>query len=341
MSQLECLVVRSMKLGKQAFENLPNLSKLSLEQCDFEEITNNSFHDCLNNLEYLYNKWPLNSDHIDYESIPRLKWLHIERVWKSSISLVNLSPNLVVLELVKCSLDSNSIEILKNFRHDNLRALNLSHNYFDYFDGVNWLCGLPNLRALNLAYSSIKAITFGDHLSSLESLSLRQNRLDTLHSSFSKLVNLKSLDLYKNRIKLVPGMFESLSKLEDLNLRDALEYRIRTINKNVFRGLSCLKVLNLGYNKLAHLDSEMFMHMPKLTRIYLKANKLVLESNTFVYLRELKYLDLSSNSLRSLPDAVFSSLNRLRCLDLSDNYGFVMNRSTYDWIKRLESRSNR
>lgn len=335
LSGLECVIVRSMKLANQPFANLCNIRKLHLEQCDFELVQEDALRQSMPNLEYLYNKWPLNCAHVSYESMPRLKWLHIERVSKSCLSLVNLSSSLVVLELVKCSIDSSSCELLQNLEHPGLRALNLSHNYFDYFDGVNWLCGLPNLKALNLAHSSIKTITFGDHLAGLESICLRQNRLESLHASFGKLVNLRSLDLYRNRIKLTVGMFESYEKLEDLNLRDALEYRIRSINKQVFRGLKSLKSLNLGYNKLVHLDHEMFAYMPRLKRLYLKANKLTLESNTFAYLKELKYLDLSSNCLRNLPDGVFSSFVRLKCLDLSDNYGFEINQKTFDWLMNL------
>ena len=54
-------------------------------------------------------------------------------------------------------------------------------------------------------------------------------------------------------------------------------------------------------------------------RSFRKKTRIIINSNSFTDLIKLKYLDLSQNSIDSLPHNAFHSLNTLNALNMSDN----------------------
>lgn len=251
--------------------------------------------------------------------------------------IVNLSPKLTVLNLnYSLTFDSTElVEFLTDVNHSCLGALKIQHHFNERcFNGKKWLRGFSNLKNLDINNCSIESITFGDHMSGLESMCLSDNPLVKLDESLNRLVNLKKLDLSKTFVKLVPDMFSTQNKLEYLNLESVWGNEWEKMDKNVFRGLINLKSLRLESNHITYLNHDLFANMPKLARLDLEGNCLKLESNTFIYLQELKYLNLSHNNLKSLPNEVFSSLGCLEELELAYNY-LIFDKNTFDGLENL------
>jgi len=94
------------------------------------------------------------------------------------------------------------------------------------------------------------------------------------------------------------------------------------IYSRAFDGLTQLRSLSLGNNKMTFLPGDTFSTMLNLTILVLRKSSLrsaSLFSRLFDKLSRLKRLDLSGNDLRHLPDGALRSSAQLRYFDLSEN----------------------
>jgi len=92
------------------------------------------------------------------------------------------------------------------------------------------------------------------------------------------------------------------------------------IYSRAFDGLTQLKSLSLGDNKMTFLPGDTFTKMPNLTILILRRSNLSsLFSRLFDKLICLKRLDLSGNNLMHLPVGFLRNSAQLRYFDLSDN----------------------
>jgi Leucine-rich repeat (LRR) protein len=92
--------------------------------------------------------------------------------------------------------------------------------------------------------------------------------------------------------------FLNIFKLKHLNLsynKFDLESEFNKIS--YFKGLVLLETLDLSFNEIKYLDSNL----------------------TFQYLNSLKYLNLSNNNLKTLDAFIFGYLNQLTHLNLASN----------------------
>ncbi|XP_077565383.1 leucine-rich repeat and transmembrane domain-containing protein 2-like [Stigmatopora nigra] len=142
-------------------------------------------------------------------------------------------------------------------------------------------------------------------------LRLFQNNLSTLASvDFSNLTSLEFLDLSQNRLStLFFGAFSHLGSLHWLNLStnllganlttedfNAKEEKDRGLNKEVFKGLWWLRVLDLSSNELHWLPTGLLDGLQRLSWLSLARNNLaILERVTFEPLVGLQELHLIGN----------------------------------------------
>lgn len=161
----------------------------------------------------------------------------------------------------------------------------------------------------------------------LESLSLKENYFTGL-DNFDKFPNLRSLDLSDNRNYVnnidKPLLFGKLNKLEYLNLNNALFIPTDLYFLAGLTRLTHLNISNVGLNDNNLNDALRVLaqhNTPNLTHLDLSANNLRrIHVHSFAYLTKLKWLSLSRNKLRRLPEeGVFAALVDLETLDLSGN----------------------
>ncbi|KAI9587199.1 toll-like receptor Tollo [Glossina fuscipes] len=174
-------------------------------------------------------------------------------------------------------------------------------------DGM--ICPLKVLKHLNISNNEIQDIG-NFHFSA--SLSTRKSRI--CGSS------LTSIDLSHNKIANLPSaIFSGLSRLANLNLaRNGMNF----IADRAFEGLVSLQVVDLSENRLTSLPPELFSEAKFVKNVYLKNNSInVLAPGLFSELADLLVLDLSANELNSqwVNSATFVGLKRLMSLDLSSN----------------------
>lgn len=196
-----------------------------------------------------------------------------------------------------------------------LECLDLSNNNLSVVPK-----GLPrSLVLLHLEKNSIRSIP-GDALTSvrnLEYLLLHNNKLRSrsIHpAAFQGLKKLHTLHMYNNLLERVPRGLPRRAKTLML-----LHNLIAEIGRNDLSLLYTLTELNLSYNKLTspRLHREAFRKLRLLETLDLSGNSL--HTMPLGLPRSLKVLEIKNNQLNSIPDGALTGMQKLRKLVLSDN----------------------
>uniref|UniRef100_UPI0037E7CCC4 podocan n=1 Tax=Semicossyphus pulcher TaxID=241346 RepID=UPI0037E7CCC4 len=196
-----------------------------------------------------------------------------------------------------------------------LECLDLSNNNLSVVPK-----GLPrNLVLLHLEKNSIRSIP-GDALTSvrnLEYLLLHNNKLRSrsIHpAAFQGLKKLHTLHMYNNLLERVPRGLPRRAKTLML-----LHNSISEIGRNDLSLLYTLTELNLSYNKLTSpvLHRDAFRKLRILETLDLSGNSL--HSMPLGLPRSLQLLEIKNNQLNSIPDGALTGMEKLRKLILSDN----------------------
>ncbi|XP_074525349.1 podocan [Halichoeres trimaculatus] len=196
-----------------------------------------------------------------------------------------------------------------------LECLDLSNNNLSVVPK-----GLPrNLVLLHLEKNAIRSIP-GDALTSvrnLEYLLLHNNKLRSrsIHpAAFQGLKKLHTLHMYNNLLERVPRGLPRRAKTLML-----LHNSIAEIGRNDLSLLYTLTELNLSYNKLTsprvHRDS--FRKLRVLETLDLSGNSLY--SMPMGLPRSLQVLEIKNNQLNSIPDGALTGMEKLQKLVLSEN----------------------
>ena len=189
-----------------------------------------------------------------------------------------------------------------------------------------------HLRMLILKNNNLKWIESGsfDNLKKLELLSVFNTYISDLQVNlFLHCENLQRITISKTMAYAVK--YGSFSGLETsayiMNLGDNKIYHI---DPNSFAGLLKLEILNLNGNYLTAITTETFGYVPNLSWLLLSNNQIAnISPLSFAKLKSVKKLDLHGNKLTK-----FSLKQELRELDLSDN---ILNNLTLDSLQGFNS----
>ncbi|XP_029983744.1 toll-like receptor 5 [Sphaeramia orbicularis] len=181
-----------------------------------------------------------------------------------------------------------------------LKILDLSHNHIGAL-GFNSFSGLPNLKALFLTGNSIRQLGFLASLPNLDNLMLNNNRLASLYGITQLANNTTHLDISYNRLTDLAGVDTILSTMKNLQY---LFYGGNTIRW-------CTPYRRASVTDLKILD----LHSSSLQSIWSKGKCLDLFDN----LSNVIKLNLTFNSLQTLPTGIFKGLTSVLVIDLSSN----------------------
>ena len=120
---------------------------------------------------------------------------------------------------------------------------------------------------------------------------------------------------------------QNLSLLTHLNLSRC---DIKEIPKDFFVSMVKLKILDIGYNKLRHLTSNLFVAQSKLERLYLEGNvvPIIFDTESFSGLESLSNLQLSGLQIQKISKSTFASLHLTELeiyhcqIDVIDEFSF-------------------
>ncbi|XP_059196582.1 podocan [Centropristis striata] len=224
-------------------------------------------------------------------------------------------PNLRELYLQNNLLSNEGMDNETFSQLSSLECLDLSNNNLSIVPK-----GLPrNLVLLHLEKNSIRSIP-GDALTSvrnLEYLLLHNNKLRSrsIHpAAFQGLKKLHTLHMYNNLLERVPRGLPRRAKTLML-----LHNSIAEISRNDLAVLYTLTELNLSYNKLTSpkLHRDSFRKLRILETLDLSGNSL--HSLPMGLPRSLQTLEIKNNQLNSIPDGALTGMDKLRKLVLSEN----------------------
>ncbi|XP_061667356.1 toll-like receptor 5 isoform X2 [Syngnathoides biaculeatus] len=184
-----------------------------------------------------------------------------------------------------------------------LRVLDLSFNNIGAL-GDHTFEDLPKLRALYLTGNSLRILGNPASLPNLEFLLLGDNRLVDLYNIDKLSINPIHVDVTNNRLTNLEDVYLVLTNFNQL--------------QNLFFGGNFIKWCTLGQNvsiPLNHSLQVLDLHDSSLQLIWAERTCL----DVFNHLDNLLGLNLSFNSLTSLPQGIFHSLNSITVIDLSSN----------------------
>ncbi|XP_078697995.1 uncharacterized protein LOC144925746 [Branchiostoma floridae x Branchiostoma belcheri] len=182
----------------------------------------------------------------------------------------------------------------------------------------------PSILRLNLQHNSIREVNRQsfDGLEHLEYLDLSWNSIEYVENgTYASLTNLLTLNLSRNGLGDAQW-FNFTSPLPSLQTLILSDNRLQQLNRQSFRGLHNLTVLDISSNAII-VGECAFCGQQRLQRLDMTDNEIsTLPSRLFHPQSELVLLDLSHNRLRDdvlEKEELWSGLARLRTLDVSRN----------------------
>jgi len=154
---------------------------------------------------------------------------------------------------------------------DTLEVLDLSENRLT---NISDLKALTNLVSLSIGSNAIKILPeeLFIHLTKLETLNLRCNRLESISESLGKLEKLTELNCENNKLSRLP---DSIGQLRNL------------------------RFLNVMNNMLIELPHQLGYCYESLRKLLAKNNQLTALPGEFSYLSESFHLDINNNPLKA------------------------------------------
>ncbi|XP_007517534.2 toll-like receptor 7 [Erinaceus europaeus] len=311
-----------------AFSSLKNLKVLRIKGYVFKELDSRNLSPLrdLSNLEIL----DLGTNFIKIADLSVFKEFKTLKVIDLSVN--KISPSGDSSEAGFCSNPRTSVvgygsqvfEAFHYFRYDDYaRSCRFKNKETPSISALDGYCPYNYGKTLDLSRNNIFFLKSSDfkHLSFLQCLNLSGNNIgQTLNGTeFQPLVELKYLDISNNRLDLLYSTaFEELHKLEVLDISSNSHYFLSegiTHMLNFTKNLKFLKKLMMNNNGISTSTSRT-MESESLRTLEFRGNHLDVLWRSgdnrylefFKNLLKLEELDISENSLSSLPLGVFEGM---------------------------------
>lgn len=199
---------------------------------------------------------------IDFEQLPKLKYLELNELnFESCPSKLELLDSLLVLDLYDNKIHSFPKTI---FQHQSIEKLLLNHQDVDTVSLPTTLNSNLKLMELSLGQNPLYQLPSSFfNFPHLRSLNLNQCKLTTLPNSLSQSKKLTRLSLSNNPLDSIPAVVYQLESLEALDLSHT---KIKELNVEQLQKLRNLKSINLSHTNLKSIPDALFK-LPNLTTI--------------------------------------------------------------------------
>lgn len=230
--------------------------------------------------------------------------------------------------LRKLNLSFNLLGEIYSYTFTNLtelRVLDLSHNHIGAL-GVSAFSGLPKLRAIYLTGNSLRELGSPAPLPNLEYLFLGDNKLRNVLSVINLGMNSSHVDISNNRLTNMEDIYIIVTHFKNL--------------QNLFYGGNFIKwcTINQGIT-MPHNNSLQVLDLHDSSLHVLWSQETCL--NLFDNLGNLLGLNISLNSLGSLPHGIFRGLTSVLEIDLSSNDLTYLQTGVFPGsLKRLDLSNN-
>ncbi|XP_041832093.1 toll-like receptor 5 [Melanotaenia boesemani] len=183
-----------------------------------------------------------------------------------------------------------------------LVILDLSYNHIGVL-GSKAFRGLPKLQNLHLTGNSLRDLGFPESLPNLNILFLGDNKLNSVTQISRFGMNSVYVDVSDNRLTNLEDIYEILSHFKHLQY--------------LFYGGNFIRYCMVNQAKIPHNNSlqELDLHGVFLQLVWSQGQCL----NLFDHLKKTRHLNISFNSLTTLPQGIFSGLSSIVEIDLSSN----------------------
>ncbi|KAF2365715.1 Toll/interleukin-1 receptor (TIR) domain [Trinorchestia longiramus] len=323
-------VVFESELQPAAFSTFSRLQELSLESCKLKELPDRVFAG-LPQLRRLsvsthHEDWPgavLSLSRDALTELPRLEYLDLSEseLWQIPEGALCSCKSLTTINVTYNRLHRLADLGFYSPCYAPIAHLFLSYNEVDELPAK--ALPTPHLHTFHLDHNKLARIDdyAFRNLAEIKDLILSYNKLVALpKAAFLDLYQLKNLDLANNSLSSIPpSLFSSLGQLMSLNIsHNQLSFSFD--NPEPFIGLIRLVVLDLSYNKLYDLRSQVFNHLYSLQVLFLSNNQITyLSDGIFSYLANLHTLDLSDNKLSMLESGTLKGLSVLTHFFVDNN----------------------
>lgn len=236
--------------------------------------------------------------------------------WLTSLSddIVNL-PALTVLDVHDNRLESLP-EALRELQ--NLQKLDVSRNKLTELPSC--IGKIKSLKSLHVEYNQLKQMPedIGDlffledldmsnnelislpgsigGLSKILKLNVSNNKLKSLPPEIATMNALRQIDANHNELSSLPAELGTLTHLEQLYLRHN-----RLTHLPILTDCASLKELHVGNNQIVEITGEHVQHLPAISVLDLRDNKIAKLPDEIAQLQSLERLDLTNNDLAGLP----------------------------------------
>lgn len=239
-----------------------------------------------------------------------------------SLGLQNISiPKSVPLKLLHVDISHNYLGELPQWIGGciALVTLHAQHNHLINVRDLLRNYRIENLRSLNLSYNALQQLDYlPDAFCSVQELQLQSNELQRLPENFFGITHtqLSTLNASCNRLSALP-------RYEQNNNAALVELSLTSnqLNEHIFDALlhaGRLKVLRLAHNRIGLLPGECVGNWPELETLVLSGNMLQQLPEQVATLSQLRVLRCCNNLLLSTPQ--LAKLSKLRILDLAHNH---------------------
>ena len=175
-------------------------------------------------------------------------------------------------------------------------------------------------------------------------LSLSGNPIKVLDKNqLASLVNLRIIQLNNlNELKEYPSeIFKNNANLEEIYIRSG---HFKSLNQNIFVPLTKLNIVDIEFGRMDGINKspDLFRYNVELTRVQLRAcfwwstsGPFQLPKNAFSSLGKMKFLDLASNHLDNLLSGIFENNRELEWLSLINNDIKLLDKHVFSSLKVL------